>query len=172
MMQNTTHDERAVATQIGFVINTGIMMTFIALMLFMFSGDVIESSSTEDEVEMVANEIEANLIEADRVAQVETGQSGYMSAFFEPPASGVDYTARIDNSTGDLTVRSDDEVATRALQVSVGGDMELCVDSDLETRGFTQDDDSVIVEYGPETSCTGDFLEVDVQRGATREAPE
>jgi hypothetical protein len=93
--------EKASSLQIGFILNTGIMTTFIAIMLVVLGGGFGEDVSTDEELELVANDIEAKIIEADAIIQDD--DTGKFSAYFSPPESGVDYTGRIYNGSGNNT---------------------------------------------------------------------
>lgn len=145
----------ASSVQIGFVINIGVMTTFIAVMLVVLSGGFGEDLSTEEELEMVVDEVEANMIDADRIAQSD-GEGGF-TGYFEPPSSGVEYIAEIDDE-GVMTVSAPDgsSVERDLDHVSI---TDVCPD---ETFEFTENDENIIIESG------GGCMEMDIQRGATR----
>lgn len=157
MHRNSMSSDEAVSIQVGFVINTGIITAFTAIVLVAISGGFGEDLSTEQELELVADNVESNLVEADMLA--ESGDTDEFTAFFSPPTSDVDYRAEIDG--GVLTVSADD-----------GTELERDLNSLMRERSvdgsitFSQDTENIIVEYDAEGT---DNLELDVQRGATAE---
>lgn len=142
----------ASSMQIGYVLNTGIMTAFIAVLLVILSGGFTDDVTATEELELVSDEIQANIIEADMLALTEDE----VNAFFEPPESGVDYQARI-NTSGYLIVVDDSgnkvvEDLDGITETSLGG---LPI-------SFTERSQNVIVEY------SGGNLQLDVQSGVTR----
>lgn len=90
---------------IGFVLNMGIAVVFIALIFLVLQGALDRNTvSTEAQLEEVGHEVNAMLISADKLALTE----GAGTAYFEPPESGLDsYTVDIDGGTsGNITVSS------------------------------------------------------------------
>lgn len=159
--------EKASSLQIGFILNTGIMTTFIAIMLVVLGGGFGEDVSTDEELELVANDIEAKIIEADAIIQDD--DTGDFSAYFSPPESGVDYTGRIYNGSGDDTRMN--LTAPDGSKIGDGGPgerginldnittegTEVCVDDNPET--FTQRTRRIFI-----TATTGKCdLEIEVQ---------
>ena len=159
-------DEKASSLQIGFILNTGIMTVFIAIMLVVLGGGFGEDTSTEEDLELVANDIEAKIIEADAII-TEDG-SGEFSAYFSPPDSGVDYTGRIYDDGGDIRMNL---TAPDGAKVGGGGPGErvisfsnlttdsttVCLDGSANKVEFTQGTRRIFVGSG---SCD---LEIDVQ---------
>jgi hypothetical protein len=146
---------KASSTQIGFVLNTGIMTTFIAVMLVVLSGGFGEEVNTQEELDAVKDEVLSNIIQADGLAQTE----GEFTAFFEPPSSGTGYTARID-STGKMTIIAPDGSL-------VESDLDKATETVIQVDGseieFDQKDKNIVVN-GTATKIT-----LDVQEGDTRE---
>ena len=147
-------DEKASSVQIGFVINTGIMTVFISIMLVILGGGFGEDLSTEEELQSVAEEVKANMVDADRLAQTE----GEFEGFFEPPSSGVDYTARV-GTGGDLELTAPDGSL-------VEEDLDEITETDVSTSGseieFTERDRNIIVD-GNSTDIV-----ISVQKGESR----
>ncbi len=150
--QEDSSIEKASSVQIGFILNTGIMTVFIAVMLVTLAGGFGEDLSTEQELEEVADEIEANIVEADTIVQ--TG-GNLEAAYFSPPDSGVDYTGRVyEDGSGDVRMQL---TAPDGTQIGEGGagarDLHLdnmtvtdmCTPVDEE---FTQQTVNLFIEGG------------------------
>jgi hypothetical protein len=149
---------KASSIQVGYVINAGIMTVFISLMLIILGGQV-DDIDKESELETVANEVEAKLIEADTIAN----DTGTMVGYFEPPASGVRYEAEV-SSNGKLTVKADDgSLVERDLDEAVVLDDGVCTDGGIE---FTQRTENLILDN--DASCGGG-IEVRKQTGVSRD---
>lgn len=144
--------EDASSVQIGFVLNTGIMTVFIAIMLVVLGGGFGEDLSTEEELELVADEVEANIIEADTIVQSSGDLEG---AYFPPPESGVDYTARVyEDGSGDVRMNL---TASDGAKIGDGGPGERDINFDnLTVTGmcgsideeFTQETENIFIEGG------------------------
>jgi len=158
------NENEAVSIQVGFVLNTGILTAFIAIVLVLISGG-FDDTSPQQELELVRDSVESKMIEADRLAET----SDSFTAFFEPPESDLQYRAEIDGS-GNLTLtvpNSDTDVCPGP----EGNPCEFITDRDVTTESgseiqFSQIDENVVVEY----DGSGD-LELSVQENATRSAP-
>ncbi|MDZ7688297.1 MAG: hypothetical protein U5J64_06165 [Halobacteriales archaeon] len=162
--------QEASSIQIGFVLNAGIITTFTAVVLVILSGGFGEDVSTEDELELVADSVEAKMVEADTLTRTSGAtcpdrpgdDKPCFTAFFSPSSSDVDYVGEID-SGGDLRLSADDgTVVERNLDT-------VTVDTDVTTDGgftFTQNTENIIVEYHNDD----DELVLDVQSGVSREA--
>jgi hypothetical protein len=151
-------EEKASSVQIGFILNTGIMTTFIAVMLVVLSGGFTDDVNTQEELEAVNDEVLSNIIQADALAQTEG--SGGFTAFFEPPSSGADYTARIDDS-GDMTITSPDG---SLLETNINESTEVDVSVDGSEIQFSEGYGNVVVDGN-----ASDIV-LDVQEGDTRGA--
>lgn len=156
---DTGNDDEAVSIQVGFVLNTGILTAFIAIVLVLISGG-FDDTSTQEELELVRDSVESKMVEADRLAETSDG----FTAFFAPPESDVQYRAEIDSS-GTLTLT----------HVDGGTEVEGDPSELLPNRGvsgdveFSQRDQNVVVEYESKSSCSPNCpLELSVQRNATR----
>lgn len=153
---DTANEDEAKSIQVGFVLNTGILTAFIAIVLVIISGGFGEDLSTRDELELVADSVEAKMVEADRLAQT----SDEYTAFFEPPTSNLQYRGVVDSS-GTLTltpVRGATEV-TRDLDSITLRDVS---GNDIK---FSQTTQNIIVEYDEDGSGE---IELSVQKNATR----
>jgi len=174
-MRDPPTDE-ASSIQIGFVLNAGIITTFTVVVLVIISGGFGEDVSTQEELELVADSVEAKMVEADTLTRTSGAtcpdspgdNEPCFTAFFPPPSSSVDYVGKID-SGGDLRLSADDgTVVERDLS-------KLMTDStDIKTEGtvtitFTQNTENVIVEYYKEDDDDGELV-LDVQTGISREA--
>jgi len=150
----TRNDDEAVSIQVGFVLNTGLLTTFIAIVLVVLSGGFGEDLSTEEELELVADSMEANMVEADRLAVT----SDNYTAFFEPPESDVDYRVNVSSSGSmNLTVPGVPVTVTRGLNEAVQeADSVSTVSGNPVT--FGQSSENVILEYD------GSDIEMEVQR--------
>ncbi|MCX2819518.1 hypothetical protein EGH25_09170 [Haladaptatus sp. F3-133] len=146
---------KASSVQIGFILNTGIMTTFIAVMLVVLSGGFGDDVATQEELDAVNDEMFSNIIQADALAQTE----GEFTAFFEPPSSGAEYTARINNSGGMVITAPDGSIVETDLNGSTETNVSVVDGSEIE---FTQNDENVVVEG----NSTGILL--DVQEGAVQ----
>ena len=154
MINRHNSPTKASSVQIGFILNTGIMTTFIAVMLVVLSGGFGDDVATQEELDAVNDEVLSNIIQADALAQTEGG----FTAFFEPPTSGAEYTVRIDNGGMMVITAPDGSIVETDLGSATGTD--LGVDgSEIE---FTQNDENVVVEGN-----TSDIL-LDVQEGAVQ----
>ena len=156
-IEKTSRNE-ASSIQIGFVLNTGILTTFIAVVLVILSGGFGDDISTQEELRLTADPVQANIVEADALTWTSDG----FTAFFPPPSSDIDYSGEIDSS-GTLTLSAEDgSEVTRALNATTTN-AEIKTDGG-ETITFSQNDENIIVEYD-----SGELV-LDVQRGASREA--
>lgn len=148
-------NNQAVSIQIGFVLNTAILVTFITIILVVIGGGFGDSLSTQEELEIVADSVEAKLIEADSIAVT----SDSFTAFFEPPSSGAQYKVEI--NSGIMTVTSPEDIDAEVRRSVEGTTVEVeNIEGDIE---FTQQDTNVIMEYSDNTGT----LELDVQSGPT-----
>lgn len=147
-----SRSEQAVSIQVGFVLNTGILTTFVALVLVIISGGFGEDVSTKEELELAADPIGAKMVEADTLAQTSDG----FTAFFQPPSSNVNYVGKVDAS-GDLSLEAPDgTVVNRSLDdMTIEG-----VDGGIS---FTQDTENIIIEYD------GNDFDLSVQNSSARE---
>jgi hypothetical protein len=145
---------KASSVQIGFILNTGIMTTFIAVMLVVLSGGFGDDVNTQEELDAVNDEVLSNIIQADALAQTE----GEFTAFFEPPSSGAEYTARINNSGGMVITAPDGSI----VETDLDGPTETIIEVDGSEIEFNQNDENVVVEGN-----TSDIL-LDVQEGAVQ----
>ncbi len=134
--------EEAITVSISYVLNMGLASLFIVIMLYGISSGFGEAHVEEEQMEFVAAQIHANLIEVDELAQAggPGAQAQTGKAAFEPPTSGVEYQAEIDGG-GDITVWGPE-----------GGSVEL--EYDLRTPvsntvSFDQSYDRVILDYDP-----------------------
>lgn len=151
----TGNEDEAVSVQVGFVLNTGILTAFIAIVLVVISGG-FDDTSTEDELELVRDSVESKMVEADTLAE----ESDSFTAFFDPPESDLQYRAEIDSS-GTLTLRTPRD------DTEVKGDIDGLTVRDVSGNiQFSQIDRRVVVEYNNLTG-SGD-LELSVQQNATR----
>ena len=151
---------KASSIQIGFVLNAGIMTTFIAVMLVVIGGG-IEDTDTRAELESVSDEVTGNLIQADTLVRTE-GDGGF-TAFFEPPSSGADYTATIEENGGDVEMTltaSDGSLVDRNLDSLLDADVVISGGSEIE---FDSGDENVVVE-GEEISPGNYEIRLSVQK--------
>jgi hypothetical protein len=170
-MRRERQREKASSVQIGFVLNTGIMTVFIAIMLVVIGGGFGDDASSEEELEMVADEIEANIIEADTLIQTGGDLEG---AYFSPPDSGVDYTGRIYQSgSGDIKMNL---TAPDGAKIGDGGpgereinfdnltadDTSVCISGGSSSVRFTERTENIFITSG---SCD---MEIGVQRTVTQ----
>jgi hypothetical protein len=161
--RGTRNEDEAVSIQVGFVLNTGILTAFIAIVLVVVSGG-FDDTSTEAELELVRDSIESKMIEADTLAET----SGEFTAFFDPPESDLQYRAEIDSS-GNLTLSVPNSVADvctpkKPCSIDSLTKRDVMIKSGSEIQ-FSQIDRNVVVEYDEDGS--GD-LELSVQQNATR----
>jgi hypothetical protein len=153
MKNRAETDDEAVSIQVGFVLNTGLLTTFIAIVLVIISGGFGEDVSTEEELQLVADKIEANMIEADRL----TVTSEDFTAFFEPPDSDVQYQAGVDLS-GELTLTAAGEPVTVTRDLDDSTLNATKVDgNDIQ---FGQNAGNIILDYDGSSNT----IEMDVQR--------
>lgn len=151
---DTGNEDEAVSIQVGFVLNTGILTAFIAIVLVVISGG-FDDTSTEAELELVRDSVESKMIEADTLAET----SDSFTAFFDPPESDLQYRAEISGGTLTLSTPRDD--------TEVKGDIDDITVRDVSGGiQFSQIDQRVVVEYNNLTG-SGD-LELSVQQNATR----
>jgi hypothetical protein len=151
---DTGNEDEAVSIQVGFVLNTGILTAFIAIVLVVISGG-FDDTSTEAELELVRDSVESKMIEADTLAET----SDSFTAFFDPPESDLQYRAKISGGTLTLSTPRDD--------TEVKGDIDDITVRDVSGGiQFSQIDQRVVVEYNNLTG-SGD-LELSVQQNATR----
>jgi len=143
--------DEAVSIQVGFVLNTGMLTAFIAIVLVILSGGFGDDISTEEELEIVADSIEANMVEADRLAVT----SDSYTAFFEPPSSDLDYRAEVDSS-GELSLTVPGE------PVTVTRDLDSMTRNDVNGNdiNFGQNTENIILEYDGSSSA----IEMSVQQ--------
>jgi len=158
--RGTRNEDEAVSIQVGFVLNTGILTAFIAIVLVVISGG-FDDTSPREELELVRDSIESKMIEADRLAET----SDDFTAFFEPPESDLQYRAKIDSS-GNLTLsvpnsNSVADVCTEKDPCNFATKRKVTTESGNSIQ-FSQIDQNVVVEYD------GSDLELSVQRNATR----
>lgn len=152
----TDNDDEAVSVQVGFVLNTGILTAFIAIVLVVISGG-FDDTSTEDELELVRDSVESKMIEADTLAET----SNSFTAFFDPPESDLQYRAEISGGTLTLSTPRDD--------TEVKGDIDGLTVRDVSGNiQFSQIDQRVVVEYDNLTASGSGDLELSVQQNATR----
>lgn len=153
----TVNENEAVSIQVGFVLNTGMLTAFIAIVLVILSGGFGDNVSTEEELEIVADSIEANIIEADQLAVT----SNSYTAFFEPPDSGVDYRVNVSSSGRmNLTVPGEPVTVTRDLNDAVEeADSVGTVSGSSVT--FGQSSENVILEYDDSSGV----IKMEVQQG-------
>jgi hypothetical protein len=151
------NENEAVSIQVGFVLNTGMLTAFIAIVLVILSGGFGDNVSTEEELEIVADSIEANMIEADQLAVT----SDSYTAFFEPPDSGVEYRVNVSSSGSmDLTVPGEPVTVTRDLNDAVvEADSVGTVSGSSVT--FGQSSENVILEYEDSSGV----IKMEVQQG-------
>ena len=149
------NENEAVSIQVGFVLNTGMLTAFIAIVLVILSGGFGDDISTEEELNIVADSVEANMIEADQLAVT----SNSYTAFFEPPESGVDYRVNVSSSGSmNLTVPGVPVTVTRELNNTVEeADSVGTVSGNPVT--FGQSSENVILEYD------GSKIKMEVQKG-------
>ena len=151
MKRRAEKRDEAVSIQVGFVLNTGLLTTFIAIVLVVISGGFGEDISTEEELEVVADSVEANMIEADRL----TVTSDSFTAFFEPPESDLGYQAEIES--GELVL-----TASKGVTTEVTRDLDSITRTNIDNDiSFGPETENIIIEY--EDSGTGN-LEMSVQR--------
>ena len=154
MKKRADANDEAVSIQVGFVLNTGILTAFIAIVLVVISGG-FDDTSTEDELELVRDSVESKMVEADTLAE----ESDSFTAFFDPPESDLQYRAKISGGTLTLSTPRDD--------TEVKGDIDDITVRDVSGGiQFSQIDQRVVVEYNNLTG-SGD-LELSVQQNATR----
>ena len=160
--------DEATSIQIGFVLNTGILTAFIAVLLVVISGGFGEDTSTTEELSLVADSVQSKIVEADTLA-IEKGGSCVnpdrcFTAYFKPPSSEVRYEGELDGPILKLT--ADGTTVTRnlnnALSKNYGAET---LDGGLNVE-FSQRDQNIIVVYNKTTS-TPQF-EIEVQRSVGR----
>lgn len=160
MKERRSDDDEAVSIQVGFVLNTGLLTTFIAIVLVVISGGFGGDVSTQDELEAVADSIEANMVEADRISVT----SDSFTAFFEPPSSDIQYQAYIDS--GKLYLTAPGYVGNLTYQDDYTRDLDenTLPDTDLNADGirFGQSAENIILEY--DGTGSNDVINVSVQR--------
>jgi len=155
---DTASEDEAVSIQVGFVLNTGILTAFIAIVLVLVSGG-FDDTSPQQELELVRDSVESKMVEADRLARTSDG----FTAFFEPPTSDLQYRGEINGGTLTLTAVEG--------TTEVEGDLsELLPDRGVSgSVQFSQTDQNIVMEYESESSCSPTCpLELSVQRNATR----
>ena len=160
MRKRADVDDEAVSIQVGFVLNTGMLTTFIAIVLVILSGGFGEDISTEEELQIVADKIEANIIEADRLT-VTTGEGDFI-AFFEPPESDIQYQAEVDLS-GELKLTAPGE------SVTITRDLDDSTLNGTRVDGngvqFGQSAENVILDYNGGSNT----IKMEVQKGVVGE---
>lgn len=160
---NPGADDGASSLQIGFVINTGIMTVFITVMLVVLGGGFGEETTTQQELETVSEEIEANMISVDRLAQTESAE---FSAFFSPPTSGVEYTATVDEG-GNFSLSAPDGTLLEKERHfhEDEGVIGTEVDMDGDSVSFGQNDENVVARWDESQN----EIEITVQSGVAQE---
>lgn len=143
---NCDRSNGGASISIGFILNMGIAVVFIALIFIVLQGALDRSTaSTEAQLEEVGHEVSAMLISADKLANT-TDQPG--TAYFEPPETGLDsYTVKIETTaspkqgviivgSGQTTV----EIPFRTL-------------TNVDDTQFTSGNERVKVVYKDPTTC-------------------
>jgi hypothetical protein len=155
---------KASSVQIGFILNTGIMTTFIAVMLVVLSGGFTDDVNTQEELDAVNDEVLSNIIQADALAQTKGTD---FTAFFEPPSSGAEYTARINDSSYLVLTAPDGSLVSTNLTDAMGATIKIDDDDGDGDIDFTQNDKNVVVDG---TGGGTPEITLDVQEGDTRGA--
>lgn len=156
---NCDRSDGGASISIGFILNMGIAVVFIALIFIVLQGALDQStSSTEAQLEEVGHEVSAMLISADKLAVTSQGLGGG-TAYFEPPESGLDsYTVRIQPASPMTTSRGDIIVGSGQTQVEIPYRTVSSVLSPPSVSGppqFTSGNERVKVRYEPGTITIG-----------------
>lgn len=122
MKSNSKED--AVSISIGFILNMGIAMVFIAAIFLVLQGFLADTGEqTEDQLEQVGSEMVTMMVKVDTLAQTQ----GCGNVFYQPPESGLeDYTVVVNNG-GTIEVHSGRSNVTLEYSTvsSVSGSLEF-----------------------------------------------
>lgn len=133
-------DTKAASITTGYIINVGIATLVLSTLLLGMQGtfDNIEATTATTQSEAVAEKIAAEMVQADRLARVDTNSSGTLTVELRDSIAGSDYDVEV---TQDWVNISTDSRVTR---------LSYNVTSDVSSSRFSGGGE-ITVEYDGET---------------------